>query len=138
MKGNKGITLVALVVTIIVLLILAGVTIAMVAGDNGVLNKASKAKVLDAISAGKDAVNLQAANNVAEYYDQKYVTTTSSATYTSAQAASLAAATVNSSNVTITADESAKTITVKYDDNNKSVGTVDANGGISWDDTIAE
>ena len=34
-KTNKGITLIALVITIIVLLILAGVTIAMLTGNNG-------------------------------------------------------------------------------------------------------
>ena len=37
---NKGITLIALVITIIVLLLLAGVTIASVTGENGILNKA--------------------------------------------------------------------------------------------------
>ena len=41
---NKGITLIALVITIIVLLILAGVTIASVTGENGILNKAVEAK----------------------------------------------------------------------------------------------
>ena len=40
MKKNKGITLIALVVTIIVLLILAGVTIALLTGDNGILTQA--------------------------------------------------------------------------------------------------
>ena len=41
---ERGITLIALVITIIVLLILAGVSIAMVTGDNGILKQASKAK----------------------------------------------------------------------------------------------
>ena len=45
MKNNeKGITLVALVITIIVLLILAGVTILALSGDNGILNRASQSK----------------------------------------------------------------------------------------------
>lgn len=43
-KNESGITLVALVVTIIVLLILAGITIATLFGDNGVIEKAQKAK----------------------------------------------------------------------------------------------
>ena len=43
-KEAKGITLIALVITIIVLLILAGVTIATLTGDNGILNQAGKAK----------------------------------------------------------------------------------------------
>lgn len=42
-KGQKGITLVALVITIIVLLILAGVGISMLAGDGGILNYAQNA-----------------------------------------------------------------------------------------------
>ena len=40
---NKGITLIALVITIIVLLILAGVSIAMLTGENGILSQAQKA-----------------------------------------------------------------------------------------------
>ena len=43
-KNIKGITLIALVVTIIVLLILAGVSIAMLTGDNGILTQAQNAK----------------------------------------------------------------------------------------------
>ncbi len=43
-KKTNGITLIALVITIIVLLILAGVTIASLSGDNGILQRASEAK----------------------------------------------------------------------------------------------
>ena len=43
-KKNKGITLIALVVTIIVLLILAGISIVMLTGQNGILNRAAEAK----------------------------------------------------------------------------------------------
>ena len=44
MKRNKGITMISLVVTIIVLIILAGVSINMVIGDNGIITIAQKAK----------------------------------------------------------------------------------------------
>ena len=44
MKEKRGITLIALVITIIVLLILAGLTIATLTGDNGLLTKAGNAK----------------------------------------------------------------------------------------------
>ena len=44
MKNNKGITLVALVVTIVVLLILAGVSINLVLGNNGIIAKAKEAE----------------------------------------------------------------------------------------------
>ena len=43
-RKNQGITLIALVVTIIVLLILAGISIAMLTGQNGILNRATEAK----------------------------------------------------------------------------------------------
>ena len=44
MKNNKGVTLVALVVTIIVLIILAGISINLILGDNGIITIAKKAK----------------------------------------------------------------------------------------------
>ena len=44
MRKDRGITLIALVVTIIVLLILAGISISMLTGQNGILNRATEAK----------------------------------------------------------------------------------------------
>lgn len=43
LKNQKGITLVALVITIIVLLILAGITISLTLGENGIINRAKEA-----------------------------------------------------------------------------------------------
>ena len=43
-KENKGVTLIALAVTIIIMLILAGVTISMLTGNSGITTNASKAK----------------------------------------------------------------------------------------------
>ena len=57
-KENKGITLIALVITIIVLLILAGVTIATLVGNNGILNKASQAAEETRIAQVEEQVNL--------------------------------------------------------------------------------
>lgn len=44
MRNQKGITLIALVITIIVLLILAGVAIAMLTGDNGIITNAQASR----------------------------------------------------------------------------------------------
>ena len=41
-RKQKGITLVALVITIIVLLLLAGVTISLLVGENGIITKAKE------------------------------------------------------------------------------------------------
>lgn len=58
LKKAKGITLIALVITIIVLLILAGVSIAVLTGENGVLTQADKAKVEQSHGAVKEAISL--------------------------------------------------------------------------------
>ena len=57
--GNKGITLIALVITIIVLLILAGVSIAMLTGENGILTKANEAKIEQSHAAVVEAISLK-------------------------------------------------------------------------------
>lgn len=43
-KNERGITLIALVITIVVLLILAGVSINMLTGENGILKQSKEAK----------------------------------------------------------------------------------------------
>lgn len=60
---QKGITLIALVVTIIVLLILAGISINALAGNNGILNKATEAKISQRIARVEEMgrIRLQAA-----------------------------------------------------------------------------
>ena len=60
LKKNKGITLIALVVTIIVLLILAGISISMLTGQNGILNRAQEAKNKTQVANEKEAVNMAA------------------------------------------------------------------------------
>ncbi len=57
-KENKGITLIALVITIIVLLILAGISIATLAGENGLLTKADTAKTETSIASAKEKVQV--------------------------------------------------------------------------------
>ena len=65
-KSSKGITLIALVITIIVLLILAGVSIATLTGQNGILTRASDAKEQTEIASVKEQAQLDIANWVAD------------------------------------------------------------------------
>lgn len=44
MKKNQAITVIALIITVIVILILAGISISMISGDNGILTKSKLAK----------------------------------------------------------------------------------------------
>ena len=60
---NKGITLIALVITITILLILAGISIAALTGDNGLINRAGDAK--DATEIAQEKEILQQASVVA-------------------------------------------------------------------------
>lgn len=64
LKEQKGITLVALVITIIVLLILAGVTISLTLGENGLLNRAEQSKNAHESGAYNDTMFM---NNAYDY-----------------------------------------------------------------------
>ena len=57
-EQNKGITLIALVITIIILLILAAISIAMLTGENGLLTKAANAKKETEISKYYEKIEL--------------------------------------------------------------------------------
>lgn len=58
MKNQKGITLIALVVTIVVLLILAGTSIAMLSGENGIITNAQNANYANTEGEILDKINL--------------------------------------------------------------------------------
>ena len=82
MKNNKGITLIALVITIIVLLILAGISIAMLTGNNGLLTKAndaksetSKAEVIERINMELNAAYADVlSGDISDFSDNDYIT----------------------------------------------------------------
>mgnify|MGYP002704264837 CR=1 FL=1 len=57
-KENKGVTLIALAVTIIVMLILAGVTVSTLTGNSGITAKAQLAKKMSKVSSEKEAIQL--------------------------------------------------------------------------------
>ena len=57
-KENKGVTLIALAVTIIVMLILAGVTISALTGNSGITTKAKQAKMLSEAKTEEEAIRL--------------------------------------------------------------------------------
>lgn len=67
-RQNRAITLIALVITIIVLLILVGVTIATLTGDNGLLTRASQAQIKTAMAEAKEQCDLIALGEVSKYY----------------------------------------------------------------------
>ena len=66
MKKQRGITLIALIITIIVLLILAGVSIATLTGQNGILTQANTAKTQTAEAKDLEQVKLAVSTGVSE------------------------------------------------------------------------
>lgn len=75
MKKQNGITLIALVITIVVLLILAGVSMAMVLRDNGILSKAKESQ-----TAMKDATVKEYIGNAIAYVETEALTTSATVT----------------------------------------------------------
>lgn len=139
MKNNKGITLIALVVTIIVLLILAGVSIAMLTGQNGILNRASDAGKETAIANAKEKVTLAINEAITDYYKDTY--TGSDATTTTLYSASKAALDklkdVKESGATIAVAESGETtktttVTISYKGTAEATGTLASDGTFTW------
>ena len=65
-KENKGVTLIALAVTIVVMLILAGVTISVLNGENGIVKQAQKAKEESKIKELKEKVRIDIAGKRVE------------------------------------------------------------------------
>ena len=135
MRNNqKGITLVALVITIIVLLILAGVTIAALSGDNGILKRGSEAKVQTNVQNAKDLINLGVQECMTNYYNGKYVTNDTGVN----TAASIGAYIISkikstqAGSVIDTAEGTTITTYVKDADGKTMSAEVDTNGKLAW------
>lgn len=64
LKISNGITLIALVITIIILLILAGISIQMLTGENGVLNMLGKSSTTSDIKQVEELANLEVLDNL--------------------------------------------------------------------------
>lgn len=135
MKNQKGITLIALVITIIVLLILAGVTIAMISGGDGILTNSTKAKAQSELGTAKDQVALAANEALTTYYDETYAQ--GSGTYSNDEVKTKVITAINGlsldNKVTKTTVSDDGTFTLTCNDWTVK-GTVDNKGGLSWGD----
>lgn len=75
MRNERGITLIALVVTIVVLLILAGVTITYALGNNGLFTNAQKAELNSELGNIRDYASLAKFDVTTTYYSDKTIAT---------------------------------------------------------------
>ncbi len=78
-KRQTGITLIALVITIIVLLILAGITIITLTGNNGIIKQATEAKKqtvagqeIDALNMAITSLKMEEYSENTDYFDERY------------------------------------------------------------------
>ena len=123
-KKNRGITLIALVITIIVLLILAGVSLSLIMGNEGILGKATTAVDKSKIAGAKEELEMAVASVKMGYYTENegkdifnYMKDKLNGYETG--------------NGTIRCDETGK---VTYTGNNGSVGgTIDSEGNFEFD-----
>ena len=143
LRKDKGITLIALIITIIVILILAGISIAMLAGNNSILNRAGQSRVANALGTGKDAVNMAVMSAVQDYYQSVYDGQNVSNTYSATDLDNYIIANVRNGNTENkdynleVADVNfgvweGKSITLTYTpDSSEVTGTLD-NGVMTW------
>ena len=79
LKNASGITLIALIVTIIVILILAGVTISLTMNDRGIFQKTKESVSLHVYSEAEEEAKLEGANLMAQRYENHEITLAESA-----------------------------------------------------------
>ena len=158
LKGNGGITLIALVITIIVLIILAGISIAMISGQDGIISKAGAGAAANQLGAAKDKCALLATEAVHDTYQNVYVENGAAATTINAKIDTQIRKSVlsakseietilgntkdglvvnNAAGTAITSAASdteavGGSIVLKYSDGTTATGTI-SNGVISWE-----
>ena len=116
MRNNRGITLIALVITIIVLLILAGVSIAMLTGDNGVLTQAGRAQEQTAKAEAEEAIKLGVNEILTNSMDPTYTGTEKTFTKTNLETVIAR----NNPNVSVTVTDNTTYFTVAATVNNET------------------
>ena len=128
MKNNKGITLIALVITIIVLLILAGITIALLTGDNGLITKSQKAASDTAVAEAKEKATTAVAAAYADYLETKYTSSTGAVGSAVFPANDFSSSEANVYSIT----GNTITITPTKSDGTQVTGEIQTNGSITW------
>lgn len=130
MKNQKGITLIALVVTIIVLLILAGISIAMLTGDNGIITRTNDSKMSQIEGQVKEEIKL-AVQSAKIFSMQKSIETTGGGWFANEG--------VNDTNDKVAVDELTSVVNVMRSDlKRKDLGTTAAATGMTDTNAIRE
>ncbi len=132
-KNQKGITLIALVITIIVLLILAGVSIAMLTGDNGILTQATTASSNTKVANAKEVATTNVAAKYSEFMEYKYVKEPTSTMEFTDYLSEAEHKMVDTEYYTIQGTGTTIKISFNTDKGETVTGTINNNGSINWD-----
>ena len=132
MKNNKGITLIALVITIIVLLILVGVTLAMISGESSIFKKAVTAREETFKAQAKEVAGVVVSEVMTEYYDAKYVNKDADVKSTELVAYLKEHVTDKESEYSDWLTYAAGVFTI--DDGSGITGTIGSTGALTWSD----
>ena len=129
---EKGITLIVLVITIIVLLILAGVSIAMLTGENGILTRATDSKTQTIVADEKEAIGLAYNGVIAENQGSGEVTAEKLKVELSRNGRTDVTDVTGSNPITVTFD-SGRSYEIDANGNIKEVSSVTNPYGEDWD-----
>lgn len=129
--NQKGITLIALVITIIVLLILAGVSIAMLTGDNGILTRANESKQASSDAEVLERVNMELNGQLANAMAGKAFDTQTKITSNIGTLPTGYAVTVTPAATTTYAESNTIKITISTKPTDSKITTVE--GTVSYD-----
>lgn len=137
--NKDGITLISLVVTIIILLILAGVTLALISGSDGILGRATHALDENKIAMAKEQVELALSDFQTEFYEGKYVERTEDGTKKEYISEKLQAG-VETTNFYAQASAEGNVVVYEGKDNFGTEvvkGAIQTDASIKWDDVAS-
>ena len=138
MKNQRGITLIALVITIIVLLILAGVSIAMLTGENGILTRAGDAAFETAFATARENVANIINETMTNHYGNVYVdngnSTIASAIKTALTTAYPTTGKEDDGGATVkySSSDGTGTITIEFNGKTQTGEVTESTGKVEW------
>lgn len=133
-KSTKAITLIALVISILVLLILAGVSVSLVVGETGITQRAVTAKKTYDIAGAKEQVELLVEGYIGDYYGKKYTSGESVSqdigTYVATQLAS------DTTVGDYTLETIGANVTLKKGEETVAKGKINSSGALEWSNSL--
>ena len=135
-KKQNAITLIALVITVIVLLILVGVALSLVIGEEGMIWRAISATKIHSIAEAKDKFEIDVANYASDFYQAIYLNGDSSET--SKRAYILGKISTGQDYKVDQKDEETGKVRISISDGTNATGTIDENGSVIWDEILTE